>query len=742
MRRFASRLLIVGLIAAIGASPAIASEEITIEGGGWGHGIGMSQHGAKAMADAGSSAGEIISHFYTGSTLGSVGVGALVGHADPLRIGLVQNALGVDFSAVNGPLTLCLGVDCTLSAQPDDVGIWSLRADGLGSCQFYLAEAPMGVTGACEASVSWVDQPNTRVDLPDLGRTYARGTLVFVPAPNNAFHTLVELGLEAYLYGLGEMPSSWHPEALKAQAIAGRTYALYKAWVHRDLENNQTQLDACGCHLYASTKDQSYIGWAKEAEGVNGFWGDKWVAAVDATTGTAVIHEASSWRAIQAFYFSSTGGATENNEDIWGGSPFPYLRSVNDPGFSLWEERLTRDQLADGLGFQTVFDAVITGTYVSGSPSAILFSGLKGGSSATEEFTGAEVRSALSLRSHNIKSLSGFLPSSFSVFVGGDFDGDGRGEVAGFSTVDGTWWVFDYAGGTLIGSQWADFSTSSGWSAQVVGDFDGDGKDDIANFHPSNGTWWVSRSTGSSFVTSLWADFSTPSGWGPQLVGDFNGDGRDDIANFHSSNGTWWVSKSTGSSLATSLWADFAPSSGWSPQLAGDFNGDGKDDIASFRSSNGTWWVSVSSGSGFGTSLWADFSTASGWSAQVVGDFNGDGRDDIANFHPSNGTWWVSKSSGSSLSTSLWADFTTVSGWDPQLVGDFNGDGKDDIANFHSSNGTWWVSSSNGAGFSTFLKGTVTPPSGWQGQLVGDFDGDGNDDLSNWNSASQTWVLR
>ena len=282
----------------------------------------------------------------------------------------------------------------------------------------------------------------------------------------------------------------------------------------------------------------------------------------------------------------------------------------------------------------------------------------------------------------------------------GDFDGDGRDDIAQFHPSNGTWWVSQSTGSTFTTAKWADFTTNSGWSSQVVGDFDGDGRDDIANYFPGNGTWWVSRSAGSSFTTGLWADFSTSSGWTSRLVGDFNGDGRDDIAQYHPSNGTWWISRSTGNSFATSMWADFSTTTGWQAASVGDFNGDGRDDIAQYHPSNGTWWISRSTGSSFTTAMWANFSTTTGWEARIIGDFDGDDRDDIAQFHPSNGTWWVSRSTGSALSTSLWADFSTARGWSFQAAGDFDGDGRADAMNLHS-NGSWWLARSTGVSFTT-----------------------------------------
>ena len=106
----------------------------------------------------------------------------------------------------------------------------------------------------------------------------------------------------------------------------------------------------CDCALYASSFDQVYAGWDKEG----GLDGQRWVAAVDDTLDQVVLDGGET---IQAFYMSSSGGYTEDNENVWGGTPISYLRGVCDPGDyttanpnAVWEETLTAGQVTRDLG--------------------------------------------------------------------------------------------------------------------------------------------------------------------------------------------------------------------------------------------------------------------------------------------------------------------------------------------------------------------------------------------------------
>ncbi len=126
--------------------------------------------------------------------------------------------------------------------------------------------------------------------------------------------------MQKYLYGLGEVPSSWPDAALKAQAIAGRTFAFDR------VSTSVLSARLCGCHVYDSTIDQAYIGDSKRTG--SGEWWDDWKAAVDNTKDLLVTYEGTALG--DALYSSSSGGHTESNENVWGGSPVPYLRGVKD----------------------------------------------------------------------------------------------------------------------------------------------------------------------------------------------------------------------------------------------------------------------------------------------------------------------------------------------------------------------------------------------------------------------------
>jgi stage II sporulation protein D len=125
---------------------------------------------------------------------------------------------------------------------------------------------------------------------------------------------------DEYLYGLGEVPSSWTEAAMQAQAIAGRSYAVRKTATR----------SGCNCQIYSTTLDQAFVGYSKEIATM----GNRWVQAVNATiadinANTALVVQYNS-ETISTYYSSSTGGKSQPTAEVWG-SAFPYLVTVNDP---------------------------------------------------------------------------------------------------------------------------------------------------------------------------------------------------------------------------------------------------------------------------------------------------------------------------------------------------------------------------------------------------------------------------
>jgi SpoIID/LytB domain protein len=169
---------------------------------------------------------------------------------------------------------------------------------------------------------------------------------------------------DEYLWGIGEVPSSWPTQALDAQAIASRTYALAKSTKIRS---------ACDCHLYATISDQNFAGYSKESEPR---FGELWKAAVNRTAGAVITYAGTP---ITAYFSSSSGGTTETSEHAWG-TATPYTVSVPDsasvditfnPRFASWTREISQAVIAQAFLLPDVIALSVLSINPAGSVALI-----------------------------------------------------------------------------------------------------------------------------------------------------------------------------------------------------------------------------------------------------------------------------------------------------------------------------------------------------------------------------------
>lgn len=461
--RGAWRGVAIGLaLALLAGTPALGQEQedaFVFQGRGWGHGVGMPQYGARVLDEQHKwGYDQILNYYYEGTGLGSLDQllpadHFLQAHSDPLWIGLLQHQTEVRLQATFGSLKLFqringLGIQVgTLSPTSGEV---AFRVLGGGQCRFFLGAQQLGPEGQgdCVASVL-TDESGTRFSIPQLPvgkQEYPlpqSGGLRIRPndqdAPPGGFHVSLQIGMELYLNGLGEIPSSWGLQVRKSQAVAGRTYAARKA-IERETLARQVSYEpgftdarknVCWCHLYGTVLDQNYVGWGKQAEQ----GGELWVEAVSATAGQVATTSALSdyFGIIQAFYFSSSGGWTENSEDVFS-SALPYLRSKEDPysidpaannKFASWEAPKFVSEIAAALA-DLGFASVSQVNLVDPPPGAKLeFVGEDaGGQVISKTLTGAQVRSRLGLRSGFVTGIVKLTENPFTDIAGSLHESD------------------------------------------------------------------------------------------------------------------------------------------------------------------------------------------------------------------------------------------------------------------------------------------------------------------------------
>ncbi len=155
-------------------------------------------------------------------------------------------------------------------------------------------------------SDSIIIRPETSGFTSAKGKWY-RGSVI-VRNVQGKLTVINDVELEDYLKGVVpvEMSPSWHEEALKAQAIAARSYAMA----------NLGKRTALGFDLFDTPDDQAYRGASAETAKTN--------TLVDETRGIVLTHD---MKIVNAYYSASAGGRSKNAEDVWGGS-LPYIHSV------------------------------------------------------------------------------------------------------------------------------------------------------------------------------------------------------------------------------------------------------------------------------------------------------------------------------------------------------------------------------------------------------------------------------
>ena len=301
-----------------------------------------------------------------------------------------------------------------------------------GNCYFTGHPLLSKVPASCNIGISWSDGGRIRVG----PREHKHGILKLRNKNvSSGFHVSLAVNIEKYLYGLAEMPSHWNVKALEAQALVGRSYAVFQ-YLKQNISSEKNDTDAglsssrkayCWCHIGSTASSQYYYGYLKEIAGPN------WVQAVNNTSGKVITYDGGYTQStvVQAFYSSSTGGKTNDNVVGFGSAtPWPYLKTVDDPWSvdnrvgnpkAAWSYDFSSYQLSKNIlcGDTSCFDA-ITDIYVSsvsesGAALQVTMKGFKNGSAKTVTKSGRNIKSQLGFTSHYFKTSSQSDVSNLSI---------------------------------------------------------------------------------------------------------------------------------------------------------------------------------------------------------------------------------------------------------------------------------------------------------------------------------------
>jgi stage II sporulation protein D len=369
MRMFKPLLLSLAVVLST-LSPAQAEAPLTFgfTGSGYGHGVGMSQIGARARAMSGESATAILAYYYKGISV----IPVIDTHTIRVNVGHLLKSASLSVA----------GVDSTIQIFQGDIGESATAMPILTHVDKKRLNFRVGPAGLITSPVTgnlftvrWTGKDPV-ISLTHTGKSvrYRHGYMT-IKVVKGAMEITNSMALrDQYLWGISEVPSGWPSAVLEAQAIASRSYALSKI---------STIKTSCDCHVYDHISDQNFAGYSKESEARVGAL---WKAAVnrtiiDSATSLAAIAKG---KPIQAYFFSSSGGATQSTLDAWG-TATSYTHSVPDAGsldlklnprFVTWSASTTQELAAKAFLLKDVIALEIISrnsagavTYIKGTSS-------------------------------------------------------------------------------------------------------------------------------------------------------------------------------------------------------------------------------------------------------------------------------------------------------------------------------------------------------------------------------------
>ncbi len=309
----------------------------------------------------------------------------------------------------------------------------------------------------------------------------------------------------------------------------------------------------------------------------------------------------------------------------------------------------------------------------------------------------------------------------------GDYNGDGKADLALFNATTATWQIRNPDGT----SQSVQFGSPGDTAAP--GDYEGIGKSDLATYTPSTATWNIQESTGVVHI-----QFGDPAFGDVAAPADYDGDGKTDLAVFRPSTDEWIIRPSSGGPDEILHYGD--PAQGDTP-VPGDYFGTGMATLAVFRPSSDLWIIRQPDG----TDRQVNFGDPSTHDVPAEGDYTNLGHTDLAVYDPTTSYWTFANLNAIQVTSPIQFGSTSTATTDvPALSPIVNipvvqGIAPDELASFRPLADEWLIRQSNGALRTAYFPTTVNS------DLVavpGDYEGTGRQNLAVFDPTTDTWSIQ